>query len=72
MPDHAGYDELTNFTDRSRLHRDSIPQILEIVTSCALPFLESFSTLEDARKLAQSERASDFTIREAAKAILCA
>lgn len=72
VSDRACYDELTDFTDRSRSHSDSIPQILEILRSCALPFLESFSTLEDARNLAQSERASDFTIREAAKAILCA
>src|SRR5688572_7584969 len=68
--DRARYDELTDFTDRSRLHLECVPQILEVLTSCALPFLESFSTLEDVRRFAQSERASAFTIREAARTIL--
>jgi hypothetical protein len=71
VSDRTRYDELTDFTDRSRPHSDSIPPILDVLTSCALPFLESFSTLEDVRRFAQSERGSSFTIREAAKTILC-
>jgi len=69
--DRARYDELTDFTDRSRSHSDSIPQILEVLTGCALPLLEGFSTLEDVRRFVQSERASVLTVRDAAKTILC-
>lgn len=65
------YESLTDFTDRSRSHSDSIPQIMEVVTTCALPFLESFSTLDDVRRLAKSERATAFTILAAAKTVLC-
>jgi len=71
VEDHHRYEALTDFTDRSRSHPDSIPQILGIVTTCALPFLESFSTLDDVRRFARSERAAAFDIREAAKTILC-
>ena len=70
VSDRPRYDELTDFTDRSRSHSESIPHILEVLTTCALPFLEAFSTLEDVRRFAQSERVSAFAIREAAKTIL--
>lgn len=65
--DRSRYETLTDFSNRSR---DSIPEILEVVADCALPFLESFSTLENVRKFMQSKQASAFTIREAAKGIL--
>ena len=71
LEDRTHYEELADFGDRTRSYSDSIPKIVEVVSSRALPFLESFSTLDDVRRFVQSDRASSVTIREAAKKILC-
>ena len=50
VQDRSRYETVTDFTDRSRSHSESIPQILEFVTTYALSFIEGFSTVEDVRR----------------------
>ena len=70
VDDRAAIEGLCDFTDRTVSHAGSVPQILQVISQVALPFLESFNTLEDVRTFVHSNRAQVCTIREPAKAIL--
>ncbi len=66
----ADFERVCDFTDPTISHANSLPQILQVVSRVAMPFLESFNSLEDVRVFVHSDRARLCTIREPAKAIL--
>jgi len=70
VDDCAAFDKLTKFLNRIVPGSEAIPKLVQTVDEVALPFLESFQTIEDVRKFVRSERASTLTIREAARSIL--
>lgn len=70
VADRAGFERLCDFTDPTISHVDSVSQILQVIAQVALPFLESFNTLEDVRAFVHSNRAHLCRISEPAKAIL--
>jgi hypothetical protein len=70
VEDRARFVTSCHFTDATVSHSASVPHILQVISQVALPFLESFNTLEDVRTFVHSERAPVCTIREPAKTIL--
>jgi len=70
VDDCTEFDKLTKFLNRAVPGTEAVPKIIQTVSDVALPFLESFQTLDDIRRVLHSERASVLTIRERAKDIL--
>jgi len=70
VDDCTEFEKLTKFLNRAVSGSEAVPKIVQAVSQVALPFLESFQTLDDLRRVVHSERASLLTIRETAKDIL--
>jgi hypothetical protein len=67
---HSEFDGLQNLPDQNVFGLRTAPQVVQIASKTALPWLESFRTVDDVRRLVHSECQSFVRIREPAKAIL--